>query len=307
MGRAAPFAAEGEAVSAGEPGRRALAIADGGLRERLAARIGPGDGPPEALNLHRPLLVQEAHGAFLRAGAAMHRTNTRAASAAHLAPAGLAERAEAVNNSAVALVRGVIGPHGVVMGALGPPPPGADRGRPPDALLARAYGEQIVYLSDTGVSFLLLEHFERLADAVLVVEAARRASDAPVLAQLRFGRDGRTADGAGADEAARRLLAAGAGALGVGCGPAPGTMAALLAELRGRGVPVSAMPGLATPGGATPYPDAPVLAPTEFADMMAGLLAAGADILGGCCGVTPEHIRALVKRCGATAGAAAVQ
>jgi methionine synthase I (cobalamin-dependent) len=260
---------------------------------------GPGGGaPPEALNQEQPARVQAQHAAYAAAGARLLRTNTAGAQAARLAAHGLAERAEALNNAGSALARAAFaaggglaaGGGGLVMGTLEPPPaPGLVH--TPE--WRRAYGEQIIYLSDTAVDFFLLQHCTRLEDALALTGAIQRASDAPVLAGLLLDAAGRTADGHGAAAAAKALADAGAGALGLSCGPGPAALPACLEALLAPGLPVAVLAGLHVPGSDPPYPGAPTLEPAAFADWLAPLGAQGVAILGGCCGVTPAHIAAL--------------
>ena len=182
------------------------------------------------------------------------------------------------------------------MGAIGQILPDANGAPAPVVKRERAYAEQIIYLADTGVTFVLLEHFGSLEEALRVLRIVHDASDAPVLAQLRFDSRGRTEEGLTCDEAARRLVDAGADALGIGCGPAPEHLPPLLGDLLQFGLPVSVMPGVSGQSLPSPYPEAPDLSPAAFAEMLAGLAEQGAAIVGGCCGVTPEHIRALADR-----------
>lgn len=276
-------------------------IADGAVRSRLALLNPAPEAPVEALNLTHAAQVQAVHESFLAAGALLHRTNTRDANGVALRAAGLEARCEAINNSGSALVRAAVGQQGYMMGAIGQILPDADGAPAPVAERDRAYAEQIIYLADTGVTFVLLEHFGNLEEALRVLRIARDACDAPVLAQLRFDSRGRTEEGLTCGEAARRLVDAGAEALGIGCGPAPENLPPLLAELLHFGLPVSVMPGVRGQGLPPPYPEAPELSPAAFAEVLAGLAEQGAAIVGGCCGVTPEHIRALAERLGGAA------
>ena len=276
-------------------------IADGSVRSRLALLNPAPDAPVEALNLTHAAQVQAVHESFLAAGALLHRTNTRDANGVALQAAGLEERCEAINNSGAALVRAAVGPEGHMMGAIGQILPDANAAPAPVAARERAYAEQIIYLADTGVTFMLLDHFGSLEEALRVLRIARDASDAPVLAQLRFDSRGRTEEGLTCGEAARRLVDAGAEALGIGCGPAPELLPPLLGELLGFGLPVSVMPGVHGQGLPPPYPEAPELSPSAFAEVLAALAEQGAAIVGGCCGVTPDHIRALAERLGRAA------
>ena len=270
-------------------------IADGGVGEYLQGKHQDTDRPPEGLNLARPELVQAAHADFLNAGAVLLRTNTRHANRMSLEPFGLEARTEAINNAGAALARAAAGDRAVMMGAIGRIPPGASA-ESSRAARERAYGEQIVYLSDTNVQFFLLEHFSLLEEARLVLRVARRNSDAPVLAQLRFDALGFTEDGISCAEAARILAGEGAEALGVSCSPAPQALLPLVETLLAQGLPVSVMAGILAPGAEAPYFGAPALNPTEFAEALAPFAELGVSILGGCCGVGPGHIQALASR-----------
>ncbi|MCZ6531430.1 MAG: homocysteine S-methyltransferase family protein [SAR324 cluster bacterium] len=270
-------------------------IADGSIRSCLLLAEPHPPEPPEALNLTSPETVQDVHAQFLASGAILHRTNTHAANRVALAPYQLEERSEAINNSGSALTRAAIGVDGLMMGAIGEIKPGPGNRQVPLSQRERAYSEQAVYLSDTGVTFLLLEHFSHVEEALRVLRIARSASDAPVLAQLRLDVDGNSADGLPCAEAARRLADGGAGALGISCGPAPDLLPPLVKTLVATGLPVSVMLGIRRAGLPHPYPGAPALTPTAFAEALAGFADMGAAILGGCCGCGPEHIRALSR------------
>ena len=143
---------------------------------------------------------------------------------------------------------------------------------------------------------MLLEHFSRVEEALRVLRIARSASDAPVLAQLRLGKNGRSADGLECEAAFNALAKGGAAALGISCGPAPEAWPALLEPLRTLDLPISVMLGLAEPGAPPPYPGAPDMTPAAFAEALAPLAKQGVAILGGCCGAGPSHIQALAKR-----------
>lgn len=281
-------------------------LADGAVGWRLEQLHAGEAVPPEALNLTHPDHVRRVHQAYQAAGAQLHRTNTRNASEPVLGAHGLPGRCEAANNSASALLREVVGPDTPVMGVIGQIPlvrGGARGGQPvPLAERERAYSEQVVYLSDTGATFLGLEHFTHLEEALLVLRIAKSASDAPVMAQLQFDQRGHTAEGLGCHEAARRLVDGGAEALGISCGPAPKLLPPLVETLLAQGLPVSVMPGVAHGGVAPPYADAPEWPAEKFAAELSALARMGLAVVGGCCGVTPEHIQALARQLEATGG-----
>lgn len=275
-------------------------LADGSVGNDLHGRCAGRAIPVEALNQEDPEAVRAVHKAYADAGAQLLRTNTAQANALALAAYGLADRAEGLNNSASALARTASQSGGVVMGALAPPPESLGTESPGTSVMGtaqceRAYGEQIIYLTDTGVDFFLLEHFSRLGDATRITDQIKRISDAPVLAQLKLDATGRTAEGTSASEAAAALVDAGADALGLSCAPGMLELAALAEALLRQGVPVSVMPGIRRQGRPAPYRGAPLLSPAAFAAALAPLGRMGVTILGGCCGVTPLHIRALAE------------
>ena len=270
-------------------------IADGSVHTELRARLGVAGPHPVVCNERDTELVRRIHNEYAQAGARALRTNTRGANRVVLGALGLVERCEAFNNAASALAFDVSGRDGIRMGTIGAiaqEHAGADA--PPDER-ERAYGEQVVYLSDTGITFFLLEHFNEVEEVLRLLRVVQRNSDAPVLAQLRFDTAGRTSDGLTAALAAERLAGEGADALGVSCGPGFAHLPAIIDALLGSGLPVSLMPGLAQDLAGAPYPGAPAATPGEFAAQMLPLIRQGVAIAGGCCGVSPAHIAALAR------------
>jgi len=264
-------------------------LGDGPLRDWLTTRGLATDQPPEALNAARPDAVQAGHRAFAQSGAMLIRTNTRHASRIELAPHGLAERCEAVHNSASALARQGAGFDAALAGALTPiQVPGGTAVSVSD--LERATSEPLIYLSDTGVDLFLLEHFDSVAALERVLRLAQRVSDAPVLALLRLDEHGRMAMGESARAAGERLLQAGAQALGLSCAPWSAVTLAALAELAALGAPLALMLRATA--------DVPEHAPERFAESLAAAAQMDAAIIGGCCGALPAHIRAAAAKLG---------
>ena len=278
-------------------------IADGSPGDALRRRHPCRGTPPEALNLENPDAVQRVHGDFAQAGARLLRTNTAHANALALAPYQLNERSEAINNSGTALARAACPSVGAVMGALAAPSPFADAGGSALRELDRVLGEQIVFLSDTGVDFFLLEHFplSYLPLALETILLVRRLSDAPILVHLRPNEGGPDFGGASLRDAAAALVEGGADALGIGCGIAPERLPPLVETLLESGLPVAVLASLPSPGTPNATPHLPEMTPRAFADSLLPLAAAGAAILGGCCNVGPDHIRALATATAATA------
>lgn len=249
--------------------------------------------PIEALNLRRPDWVRAAHQAYFASGARALRTNTHAASAFALAAHGLDERCEAVNNSGAACLREAVGQTAVVLGAIGELPPqlGAS-----EADANRAYGQLAVYLSDLGCDALLLDGFRSVTECLRVLRLARDAGDAPVLAALAAGADGRTGEGLALTEAATRLTEGGMDALGVVLGPETILQQDILAGLKAAGLPLAILQHAARRPSEGRAATGPVLDPTGFADRLAPYGDGTVAILGGGAGVTPDHIAALASR-----------
>ncbi|MBI3994038.1 MAG: homocysteine S-methyltransferase family protein [Candidatus Lambdaproteobacteria bacterium] len=270
-------------------------LADGSVHTELRALLSAACPHPVCCNEREPELVRRIHNEYARAGARALRTNTRGANRIEMGALGLAGRCEAFNNAGSALAFDVAGREGIRMGtigAIGTDGTGADA-RPDERDLA--YGEQAIYLSDTGVTFFLLEHFDEVDEVLRLLRVVRRNSDAPVLAQLRFDAAGRTSDGLTAAQAAERLAGAGADALGVSCGPGFAHLPPIVDALLGAGLPVSLMPGLAQAPAEPPFPGAGAATPEEFAAAMLPFIRQGVAIAGGCCGVSPAHIAALAR------------
>ncbi|MDH5751379.1 MAG: homocysteine S-methyltransferase family protein [Deltaproteobacteria bacterium] len=278
-------------------------IADGSPSGRLRELHPLAPEPPEGLNLVDPDAVTAVHGEFVQAGATLLRTNTAAANPVLLEPFSLRERCEAINAGAAACVRGATLGKGLLMGTLGQIDPRGPATRPERE---RAYGEQMVYLSDMEVTFFLLHHFDHLEEALLVLGMAQSSSDALVLAQLSFDERGMTADGFSLEVAGARLMEAGAGALGLGCSTGPAAALEMAPTLMGLSPVISVMPGIAGPAArsdpATQNPGAGEMSPEEFAQAMLPLAGMGVAILGGCCGVTPRHTAALARHCAGRGG-----
>jgi len=255
--------------------------ADGDVGDVLRRRLGLGATSLDMLSLVNGAAVQGVHRDFLAAGAQMLRTNTLAATRLHLTPLELADRTEAVNVAACGLAREVAGPEGVVMGTVGQVP-----GQHPLAELEKAYAEQIIYLSDSQVDFLLFSHFTSLAQAQVALRMAVRASDAPVMALLTLDEAGCTQEGTPLAQAAQALAQGGAQALGISCRAGAQPLAPLLAPLLELGLPLGVLLGAQGFGPAPLNPSHQ----THFAQTLRQLGEMGVAIVGGCCGIGPEDI-----------------
>lgn len=160
--------------------------------------------------------------------------------------------------------------------------------------LVDIYKEQIGYLVEAGVDFIVVETMMSLQECRAAVIAAKEVCDLPVMVTLTFNEDGRTLYGTNPDTAALVLTTLGADAIGVNCSTGPDKMIEVVEKMAAYAdIPIVAKPNAGLPqleDGVTVYD----MGAAEFAEGMISLVEAGADILGGCCGTTPEHIKALV-------------
>ena len=291
-------------------------LLDGAMGTLLFSRGTPQRASLDELVLSRPDVVAAVHREYIAAGADIIETNSFSANRVHLAQLGLADRTVLINRRAAQLAREareVAGEEVLVAGSIGPiSSPLHGPGHVSTRAAAEAVGEQLEGLLEGGIDLVQLETSSDLAHLLAAIEAARGLSDLPLVASLTFGEDLRMSDGTEPAVAAAALHQAGADVIGVNCGSGPIAGVDALGELAAAaaGTPLLIMPnaGLSgRSGGAFVW----AAEPAWFAEEVPEFLAAGARLVGGCCGTTPEHIAAMrqaldrehARRAG-TAGAA---
>ena len=273
-------------------------VGDGALGTTLMARGLRVQDCLESAVLHRPDLIEEIAAAYLDAGAEVLTTDSFGASPLKLSSYGLDGRTGEINHRAVELLRGVAGDGAWIGGSVGPtgriltPYGDTEPGE-----VAASFERQIGALAEAGADLIIVETMIDFAEARLAVAAAKRLAPAlPVVATMTFDATPRgffTTMGTTIAGAAAGLADAGSDVVGSNCGNGIETMVAIaraFATLGARPLIVQANAGLPRlEGDAAIYPETP-----EFmASHAAALIAAGARVIGGCCGTTPEHIRAL--------------
>lgn len=260
-------------------------LQEGGLK--------PG-GCPELMNLEQPDVVQKIHEAYIEAGATMIETNTFGASALKLDHYGLEDRVKEINEAAVKIAREASKGRAKIVGSLGP----TGRFIVPLGDLEfeeayRAFYEQAKALADAGADYLLFETCIDIQEMRAGLLAAKDATSLPIICQLSYSEDGRTVTGTDPQTAAITLEALGADIIGVNCSLGPQELVPIVKTLAENcSGPISVLPNAGMPrleNGRTIFP----MGPEEFASWGAKLVAAGATYLGGCCGTTPAHIKAL--------------
>ena len=276
---------------------RAPLLLDGAMGTLLFSRGVPQRASLDELVESRPDLIGAIHREYIDAGADVIETNSFGANRFRLAAFGLADKAARLNRRAAQIARearDVAGRRDVlVAGSIGPleTPLHGPEG-PSDADIRAAFREQIEGLLEGGVDILLFETFSDLRELLAGISEAQALSDLPIVAQMTFGEDLIAVDGTSPQTAATALAQAGVDAIGVNCGVGPQICLDALTQM-GRpssGLARSILPNAGLPQrveGQFVY----AAGPSYFADEVPRLLDAGARIIGGCCGTTPEHIR----------------
>lgn len=274
-------------------------VFDGGLGSMLIAAGLPAGTGPEAWNLDRPDAVAEVHRQYFAAGSHVVHSNSFGASPVKLAERGLADRAAEINRRAAEiacsvrpegrLVAGDIGPTGKMLQPFGDLDPAAAED---------AFRRQAEALLAGGADLISIETMFSLDEALLALRAAKSLGEVYVVVSLTYNRTPRgffTMMGDGVSKAALAFEAAGADAIGCNCGLGSADMVELAAAMRAlTRLPLLIQPNAGQPvveDGCTVYRQPPA----EFAADALRIRTAGADMIGGCCGTTPEFIQALAQ------------
>ncbi len=256
----------------------------------------------DELNLSQPELVRTIHEEYLQAGAEIIETNTFGANALRLQRYGLTDRVVEINRAGAELARkavkqlaekqageawvaGAVGPLGVRLEPLGKI--GLDEAR-------EAFAEQIRGLAEGGVDLLVIETVSALNEAEQAILAARSAAPSlPVMVMVTVDEDANCLDGATPETAAARLTEWGADAIGCNCSVGPATVLTAIERMAtATSLPLVAMPNAGMPravDGRNIY----LCSPEYMASFARKLIKAGVQYVGGCCGTTPSHIRAM--------------
>ena len=243
--------------------------------------------PPELWNLLHPEKVQEVHRAYLQVGCDVIQTNTFGANRFRLRAYGLERRAAELAYQGVKLAREVSPAGCFVAGSMGPPD---EKGVEPKERY-EAFWEQAQALTEGGADLLLIETMTDVEETCLAVSAAK-ATGLPVIASMVFkeGEEGyATLVGTPLEEVARRLLEEGADAIGVNCVD-PRITPGIITEFRRlTNLPLVAQPHAGLPKIQENKPIYP-FTPQVMLEVYRAILQASPNLVGGCCGTTPQHI-----------------
>ncbi|HET7396884.1 MAG TPA: methionine synthase [Intrasporangium sp.] len=294
-------------------------VADGAMGTMLQAQDPSMDdfegheGCNEILNVTRPDIVRSVHDAYFGAGCDLVETNTFGANLANLGEYGIADRIEELAEAGARIAREAADHWSTkekprfVIGSVGPGTKLPSLGHAPFAVLRDAYERQARGLLDGGIDVFLVETCQDLLQAKAAVIGIRRAlrdvrDDLPVFVQVTVETTGTMLMGSEIGAALTTLEPLGIDGIGLNCATGPAEMSEHLRHLsRHATVPVTCMPNAGLPvltrDGAA-YP----LTPEELAKAHTQFVAEfGLQLVGGCCGTTPEHLAAVVEAVGGTA------
>ncbi|WP_226641727.1 bifunctional homocysteine S-methyltransferase/methylenetetrahydrofolate reductase [Mesobacillus subterraneus] len=266
-----------------------ILIADGAIGTLLHA-YGAGTCYEE-LNVSHPDGIIQIHKAYINAGADLIQTNTYAANYIKLERYGLEDQVKEINSAAVKLARQAAGTDAYVLGTIG-----GNRGIRPSAIpieeIKRSFREQLYCLLLEGVDGLLLETFYDMEEIETVLEIARKETNLPIIAQVSLQEIGIMQDQTPLQEAFHRLEDLGADLVGLNCRLGPHHMISSLEQVK---LPSKAFLSAYPNAGLPAYTDGKFHYegdPEYFGNSAHSFRNQGVRLIGGCCGTTPEHIRA---------------
>ena len=278
-----------------------VVLFDGAMGTMLYARGVFINQSYDEINLRQPEIVRGVHREYVRAGADALETNTFGANRLRLTQYGLEAQTREINVRAAGIAREVADREGsgnvLVAGAVGPLGVRLEPYGPTSTEEARAlFREQMEALAEGGVDCFLLETFGDLLEIQQALLAAREAAPAlPVIAQMTVGVDGRTPFGATPEDIATALDRWGADVIGLNCSVGPQTILEAIERMAAvTRRKLSAMPNAGMPrdvGGRQLY----MASPEYMATYARHLVQGGAKLVGGCCGTTPEHTKAMCE------------
>ncbi len=259
---------------------------------------------PELWNVSYPDIVKKIHYSYLEAGADIILTNTFGANGIKLNKLGYSDKIIEFNKQAVKLARevaddyekthlvpifvaGSVGPTGEILEPYGPV-------KSEDTYTG--YQEQIKVLASSGVDFILLETFYDINEISIALKVVKEVCDLPVFASMTFDEGLKTIYGVNPEKAIEVLFKEGADGVGANCGSGPETLYQIMSRMRA----MTDAPLLVKPNAGIPYIENNRVVypatPQEMAEYTEKFIKLKVNIIGGCCGTTPEHIRCIAEK-----------
>jgi 5-methyltetrahydrofolate--homocysteine methyltransferase len=280
-----------------------ILISDGAWGTFLQLKgLKPGECP-ELWNIDHRDEVKDIALSYLKAGADMIETNSFGGSRFKLSQYGLSEKVVEINKAASAISREAAGPDKHVAGSIGPTGKILLMGDVKENEMYEAFREQAVALEKGGADILIIETMSALDEASIAVKAARENTRCTIIATMTFTKtpnnEYRTMMGVSPAEMTTTLEEAGAHIIGSNCGNGIADMVGIVKAIRktDRDIPVIIQPNAGIPelvDGKTVFRESPEM----MASFVTDLIKEGVNIIGGCCGTTPEHIREIAKKTG---------
>jgi len=251
---------------------------------------------PEEWNISRPDDVLAIARGYIEAGANMVETNSFGGSRFKLEKYGFGDKVYAFNRAAAEISRKAAGPDRFVLGSMGPTGKLLLMEEVTEEELYDAFKEQSMALEAGGVNAIMIETMTDLDEARIAVKAAKENTSCEVFCTMTFqkiiGGEYRTMMGISPTEMAETIIEAGADLVGTNCGNGMEDMIGMVREIRNFNstIPILVHANAGMPhyqDGVTTFPESP----EDMAGRVKEIIAAGANIVGGCCGTTPAHIR----------------
>jgi methionine synthase I (cobalamin-dependent)/5,10-methylenetetrahydrofolate reductase len=273
-----------------------ILIADGAMGSLLHESVGSQRCFDE-LNATEPEAVFRVHQAYIEAGAQIIETNTFGANRFKLAPLGLGDEVQKLNSRGVKIAREAreaASREVLIAGSIGPLGLGVQSRHPEPDEIQSIFREQALALEERGVDLFCLETFSYIEELQLAIDAIRSFSGLPIIAELTYAEEGTTYGDMRPASAAELLKSKNVQVIGANCTLGPQSLLPILGELASvADIRISGMPNAGFPkreGDRIVYPKS---SPEYFALFAREAAALGVSILGGCCGTTPAHIRAM--------------
>ena len=275
-----------------------ILIADGAMGSMLHESVGAVRCFDE-LNATEPEAVFRVHQAYIEAGAQIIETNTFGANRFKLAALGLADEVQRLNSRGVKIAREAreaAAREVLIAGSMGPLGIGVQARHPEPEQILKIFHEQALALEERGVDLFILETFSYIEEILLAIDAIRSFSSLPIIAQLTYSEEGTTFGDVRPFLATSLLKEKNVQVIGTNCTLGPQSLLPILQELATQpDICISGMPNAGFPkreGDRIVYPKS---SPQYFAEFAREAAEIGVRLLGGCCGTTPAHIRAMAE------------